>query len=268
VSSSSTTELKAYRSGVFLSHSHNDKEFARKLGRDLRGLGFPVWIDDAEIRLGDSLIQKISEGIRAMEYLAVLLSRASIASEWVQREVEIAMTHEIQGQRVKVLPILLEDCDIPSFLIGKMYADFRTPEKYEQSFQLILSRFTESNVGDEEWTKKEALRSVLRSMVLPWKSHGILIQPSQLQVLAKDRIQIEAPEVDMVFDSIVAYAVPEWKWISDWWEYHSGGPDPMDPELVETAPRERALNEVVDWAKCCGLRSRIDEIYAAINKDL
>lgn len=265
---SSLTESRTPKSGIFLSHSHRDKEFARRFGKDLRGMGIPTWIDDAEIKLGDSLIQKISEGIQTMEYLAVILSTVSVASEWVQREVEIAMTLEIHGRSVKVLPILLEDCDIPSFLIGKVYADFRQPEKYEESFQLVLGRFTKSSEGNEDFTRKEILRSVLRSMVLPWKSHRVLVDPSQLQVLAKDRIQIESPEIDMVFDSIIAYAVPEWKWISDWWEYHGGGPDEMDPELVETAPRERAVNEVLKWAADCGLGSKMDEIYAAINKDL
>lgn len=115
---------------VFLSHSSKDKPFARRLGNDLRLYGANVWIDEAEIKVGDSLIEKITEGIAAMDYLIVLLSKASVSSEWVRREVNIALTKEIKGKRVVVLPCLLEDCEIPLFLEDKNHADFRIGSKY------------------------------------------------------------------------------------------------------------------------------------------
>src|SRR5882762_2886760 len=92
--------------GVFLSHSHADKSFTYKLGEDLRRAGVRVWIDRAEIRVGDSLIEKITEGIKTTDYLAVILSRVSVKSEWVKREVDVAMNQEIEGRRVRVLPLL------------------------------------------------------------------------------------------------------------------------------------------------------------------
>lgn len=125
---------------VFLSHSHNDKPFAQKLSQDLESHGVFVWIDEAEIQLGDSLIQKLSEGIDAVDFVAVLLSKASIDSPWVQKEVDIAMNQEIEGRRVKVLPLLLEDCELPGFLKGKLYADFRRADEYSFAFKQILNR--------------------------------------------------------------------------------------------------------------------------------
>jgi hypothetical protein len=101
--------------GVFLSHSSNDKPFARRLGNDLRQYGARVWIDEAEINIGDSLIEKISEGISKTDYLLVLLSKYSSISEWVKREVNIALTQEINGKKISVLPCLLEDCELPLF---------------------------------------------------------------------------------------------------------------------------------------------------------
>ena len=106
--------------GVFLSHAHEDKSFARRLGNDLISRGIRVWLDSAELNVGDSLLGKISDGLETMDYLAVILSQTSVKSEWVKREVEIALNHEISGRRVKVLPILWSDCDMPSFLIGKL----------------------------------------------------------------------------------------------------------------------------------------------------
>jgi hypothetical protein len=104
----------------------------------MQSLGVEVWIDEAEIRVGDSLIERIEEGIRKTEYFAVLLSTESVKSAWVKRELRMAMTHEIDAQKVKVLPILIEDCELPGFLRDKYYADFRPPDLYEESFIKIV----------------------------------------------------------------------------------------------------------------------------------
>lgn len=123
---------------IFLSHNSVDKPFVRKLANDLRRNGHYAWVDEAEINIGDSLIEKIEAGIDNMEYLGVVLSSHSIESEWVKREVRIALTQEISGKRVKVLPLLLEKVDIPSFLIDKKYADFTSEEVYKTALNDLL----------------------------------------------------------------------------------------------------------------------------------
>jgi len=108
---------------VFISHSWSDKPLARKIGQTLRRFGVRVWLDEAEIKLGDSLIEKIRKGIDTVEFVIALLSKRAVESEWVKRELEVAMSQEIEGKRVKVLPILAEPCSLPGFLKGKLYAD-------------------------------------------------------------------------------------------------------------------------------------------------
>ena len=128
---------------IFLSHSHEDNRFARRLAHDLITAGVTVWLDEAELGPGDSVIEKIGEAIDATDFLGVLLSRHSVQSEWVRREVEIALTEEIAGRIVKVVPILVGDCEIPPFLRARIYADFREPANYE----LQLSRLIEALGG-------------------------------------------------------------------------------------------------------------------------
>jgi hypothetical protein len=134
-------------SSIFLSHNHADKPFARRLAKDLINLGIRVWIDEAEIQVGDSLIEKIREGIDNVEYVGVVLSRVSVKSEWVKKEVDIAMNQEIKGKRVKVLPLLVDDCDLPGFLEGKLYADFRTEGSYQKEFSKLAKRLGVSVIG-------------------------------------------------------------------------------------------------------------------------
>lgn len=123
---------------IFLSHSSKDKDFVRSLAEDLTSAGVQVWLDEAELHVGDSLVDKIGRAVNEMDYLGVVLSQSSISSEWVRREVEIALNHEIRGKQVKVLPILKEPCDIPPFLIGKVYADFSKPELYQPALSKLL----------------------------------------------------------------------------------------------------------------------------------
>jgi len=63
---------------VFLSHSREDKFFARKLAEKLQENGVQVWIDEAELRVGDSLIQKISEAVKRTDYVAIVLARMRV----------------------------------------------------------------------------------------------------------------------------------------------------------------------------------------------
>jgi hypothetical protein len=107
------------------------------LGADLSAEGAKVWIDEAEINIGDSLIGKISKAISDMDFLLVVLSKSSEKSSWVTQELEQAISEQIRSAKVKVLPVLLEKCAIPTFLIGKLYADFSVPGSYDHQLAMV-----------------------------------------------------------------------------------------------------------------------------------
>lgn len=128
---------------VFLCHSSSDKPFVDRLASDLEKVNIGVWYDKWEIKVGDSLIEKIQEGLDSNDYLAIILSPESVISEWVRRELNSALMKEIKEKRIVVLPCLLSNCLMPSFLSEKKYADFRN--SYEDGFtDLLLAIFPES----------------------------------------------------------------------------------------------------------------------------
>ena len=127
--------------GLFLSHTAVDKPFVRQLRDNLLERGVTnIWLDEAEIQIGDSLTSKIEEGIKKSRYIAVVLSQKSIGAPWVRKELDVAMNREITSGEVVVLPLLYEHCELPEFLRGKLYADFTRPEDYEEGLQKLLRR--------------------------------------------------------------------------------------------------------------------------------
>lgn len=126
---------------VFISYSHDDSNFALRLENALKARSIDVWIDSQEILPGDSLIKKIREGIDSSQYVCALISGTSIISPWVQNELDIAMTQQIENRKVKVIPLVLEEnLTLPSFLVGKLYVDFSKPEYFEQGISQIERR--------------------------------------------------------------------------------------------------------------------------------
>ncbi len=124
---------------VFLSHSSGDKPFVRLLASDIAASGIDIWIDELELEIADSLIEKISGAIEKSSFVAACLSPRSIASKWVQRELAIGLS--FQDRKVTVIPLLLsglEDESIPPALADLVYADFRAPGTYDRALQRLL----------------------------------------------------------------------------------------------------------------------------------
>ena len=81
-------------------------------------------------KLENSLIEKVGEAIKENAFVGVVISKNSTNSVWVQKELQIALQREITENRKVVLPILLDQTELPIFLTDKLYADFSSPEKY------------------------------------------------------------------------------------------------------------------------------------------
>ncbi len=174
-------------SSVFLSHTSKDKQFVRRLAARLQLHGITVWLDEAEIRVGDSLIDKISEGINESNFLAVVLSSASVESKWVKKELNIAITQEILRDDVEVLPILIEDCKIPSFLVDKFYADFRDPDAFSTNFRRLLQAIL---------PRSPQTTNNKQSVLVIYAGGGIGMRPDESGLLAPARPEYIFSQVD------------------------------------------------------------------------
>ncbi|VVO08377.1 hypothetical protein PS710_03242 [Pseudomonas fluorescens] len=111
---------------IFISYSHSDKEKIDLIAGHLLRKRANVWIDRWELKAGDSIINKVQEAVEGSSALLIMLSKASVESEWCKKELTAGLFRELDEKRVVTIPVLLENCKIPLFLKDKMYADFRT----------------------------------------------------------------------------------------------------------------------------------------------
>lgn len=143
---------------VFISYSSADKPFVDRLVDDLVKHRLGIWYDTWEIRVGDSLTQKIQEGIRESSFLAVVLTPNSVNSRWVQEELRAALAEEMRRGGKFVLPILHQQCEIPPFLSDRVYADFRAD--YARGFERLLLAVA-SSTGPTEHTLLDRITDAL-----------------------------------------------------------------------------------------------------------
>ena len=121
---------------IFLSHNQANKNFVHQLANDLKSRGCDVWLDEWEIKVGDSIVEKIELGIADNEYLVVVLSKDSISSRWVRVELNAAFFRQVSNRGITVLPALIEDCEVPALICDRKYADFR--QNYQTGLDAIL----------------------------------------------------------------------------------------------------------------------------------
>jgi hypothetical protein len=101
---------------VFISHAGEDKPFVIPFATALRENGVDAWVDEWEIRAGDSIVQKIfDEGIKQAAIVIVVLSSTSVTKKWVREELDIAIVNRI-NKTSRLIPVIIENCEIPSAL--------------------------------------------------------------------------------------------------------------------------------------------------------
>ena len=108
---------------IFISYSHADKPLALSLADALKRHGLEVWIDEGELKVGDSLIERIATAIAEIDFFLALVSESSRDSNWCRKELALAVTGELGREGVTVLPVRVDGTDMPAALADVFYLD-------------------------------------------------------------------------------------------------------------------------------------------------
>ncbi len=132
----------------FISYSNKDDDFARRLHADLQANHVRCWFAPEDLKIGDKFRQKIDETIRVYDKVIVVLSETSIASDWVESEIEAALEKERKTKKLVLFPIRLDeavmDCGIAwaaeirrTRHIGE-FCHWKDHDAYKKAFDRVL----------------------------------------------------------------------------------------------------------------------------------
>jgi formylglycine-generating enzyme required for sulfatase activity len=156
---------------TFISYSRSNKEFVVRLARELRAEGFPVWLDILDIPAGSRWDREVEKALKESDIFMIILTRASAESENVLDEIGYAIDH-----RKRIMPVLMEKCDIPLRLTRFQYVDF-----------------TNKNFDEGIDAAKDLLKSLSEQPTVPRKDGIDIPQPKdQLETGEKAKSKTEA----------------------------------------------------------------------------
>jgi TIR domain/Pentapeptide repeats (8 copies) len=132
---------------LFLSHSHHNQTFAKRLHADLQNQGVRCWFAPHDLRPGTSIVRGIEEAIHLHEKLLLILSHHAVNSPWVQQEIETALYKEVTTGQEMLFPIRLDNTVLSSNtlwakrLCQRHIGDFtgwQDGDAYDQTFTALL----------------------------------------------------------------------------------------------------------------------------------
>lgn len=128
---------------VFLSYAKEDQARVDKIYRRLRGDNLKPWIDHHQLRGGHDWDRVIRATIRKCPVFAVFLSRRSVKKRgYLQREIKEALdvVDELPEDTAFILPLRLDDCDIPDRLRRWHCLDLFRPGGYDRLRTSLIER--------------------------------------------------------------------------------------------------------------------------------
>lgn len=95
---------------VFICHASEDKDgIVFPLSQAFDRVGITYWYDEAEIQWGDSITQKVNEGLRKSRFALVIMSTTSARKSWPNRELNALINQEASSGDIRILPLLVGD---------------------------------------------------------------------------------------------------------------------------------------------------------------
>jgi hypothetical protein len=112
---------------VFISHSSTDKWIARQISVHLEERGIDSFLDEKDIETGDSINDSIQTHLSDCDEILLLLSPASLKSDWVLVELGGA-----RALKKRLVPILLHvgPNELPDVLSDELGRDINEIERY------------------------------------------------------------------------------------------------------------------------------------------
>lgn len=131
---------------IFLSHNGRDKDLVRTLAAEIEaetfnGRRLTVWLDEAEIRPGQSIPGLVNFGLERSRFIAFVMTPNYFTSEsgWTDAEWHAALHTDPDNRKARLLPLIAADCPyVPMLLRHLRRMDLRG-RSYSRGFRELIS---------------------------------------------------------------------------------------------------------------------------------
>jgi hypothetical protein len=145
-SKSQPVQAKAKSLQVFLCHSKADKPAVKDLHKKLKTDGYNPWLDAVNLFGGQDWDFEIRKAVRASEIVLVCLSNQSVnRAGFMQKEIKLALdvADEQPEGRIYIIPVRLEDCEVPARLSKFHWVDLFEEDGYDKVIESLKLRAAE-----------------------------------------------------------------------------------------------------------------------------
>jgi hypothetical protein len=122
---------------AFLSYTWEDRDLAEKLAASLQANGIDTWWAGWSLQAGDSLRQKIDQGLMDCTHFLVLLTPNSIHKPWVNQEMDAGLIRKLEAQ-ARFIPLRanLAVTQLPPLLRGTLSPSI---DEFDQGVQQLVN---------------------------------------------------------------------------------------------------------------------------------
>ena len=144
----------------FISYSAQDRVFAERIFNDLQDVGIRCWLDSKDLKVGDYIEVELNRAIQITDKVLLILSKASINSAWVQREIDVALKKESEAKKTILFPVRIDDAvmtsaDNPSAKLLRLkhvgdFTDWHAADSYRRAFSRLVKDMTVSAAAEQD----------------------------------------------------------------------------------------------------------------------
>ena len=126
---------------VFISYSHKDKKWVKDyLLINLEKNGIPCHIDDRDFEIGEPSLLCMEKAVETCAKTILIFTPNWVDSEFAKFEAVMLQTDSPLNFNKKILPVMLEECDIPKRLKILNYADFTDKTQWDSQLERIIKQ--------------------------------------------------------------------------------------------------------------------------------
>jgi len=183
--------------------------------KDLRSSGINVWLDEEQILVGESVVEKIADGLSRCTHLILVLSPNFLTSPWCKTELRTILHREIKEKRNKILPIQIaiipkNAWNVPPmiFMEDILRLDFRGGS-YRKNLPLLVQAINpEIEPGKADTIEEISLRSKIRQLLEPTNIEKIVFHEMGLMhTFNFDTIEYDE---DSEYSSVLSFITEEY----------------------------------------------------------